>query len=47
MVSNARMKARESLQRTMWLLAFAGLQLVALWQGFGEWLLRSGAPDVR
>jgi hypothetical protein len=41
------MKARESLQRKLWLLTFAGLQLVALWQGFGEWLLHSGAPHGR
>lgn len=41
------MKARESLQRRLWLLAFAGLQLVALWQGFGEWLFHHGLPHAR
>ncbi len=41
------MKARESLQRRLWLLAFAGLQLVALWQGVGAWLLQAGVPGVR
>lgn len=41
------MKARESLQRKMWLLAFVGLQLVAFWQGFGAWLFHHGWPDVR
>jgi hypothetical protein len=41
------MKARDVLQRKMWLLAFAALQLAALWQGFGEWLLHRGSFDVR
>lgn len=34
------MKTRDSLQRKYWLLAFIGLQALALWRGFGWWFLQ-------
>jgi hypothetical protein len=33
------MVTNTSLQRKIWLLAFVALQLVGLWQSFGDWLM--------
>ena len=41
------MKTRESLRKNLWLLAFAGLQVLALWRGFGAWLFHPARPDVQ